>query len=258
MAREVEIALPHELNAQQREALVVTFAREAFINKGMIVDVSIHPPSPEGDSRNFHAHLLITMRRIGLESFGPKAREWNRKLQLVEWRRQWAQAVNHCLGRNGRLGRVDHRSFKERGIDREPTIHLGPVASYCQRHGVKTRRGDKVQQIRKLNKLVEQMKAIAKKHLMANSQRKQDDKNNTNSEGRSSEGEFWVTRLKEHKRNVALAYIRQALQMNKDFSDDDFRNLTFDDLERIHTKGVEFMKTLINDLEQYRDRGRGR
>jgi hypothetical protein len=55
-----------------------------FISKGMIADFAIHAPSKHGDMRNFHAHILLTMRHITPEWFGGKARQWNAKSNIYQ------------------------------------------------------------------------------------------------------------------------------------------------------------------------------
>ena len=77
LAREIRIALPHELTDQQREWLVKDFVREQLTRKGMIADVNIHAPGGKGDDRNHHAHILVTLRNVGPEGFGLVNREWN-------------------------------------------------------------------------------------------------------------------------------------------------------------------------------------
>ena len=84
LAREITVALPHELTDQQRKQLVTDFAREQFQRKGMIADVCIHAAGGKGDNRNYHAHILLTMREIGPDGFGLKAREWNSREQVED------------------------------------------------------------------------------------------------------------------------------------------------------------------------------
>jgi MobA/MobL family len=91
--------------------------------------------------RNFHAHVLLTMRKIEGEHFGKKCREWNQKDQLEQWRADWASQVNHSLELAGVEERVDHRSWAAQGIDREPGIHLGPALVEMERRGVETEAG---------------------------------------------------------------------------------------------------------------------
>jgi len=162
LAREVEFALPHELTDQQREYLVKDFVRENFVRKGMIADVSIHAPSREGDDRNYHAHVLLTMRRIGSDGFGEKAREWNSKAQLQEWRGQWEHLANRHLERHGHDARIDHRSLEEQGLDREPTIHVGPTATDFEREGIKTERGDMCREVEGRNSQLKKLLSLEK------------------------------------------------------------------------------------------------
>ena len=146
LAREVQLSLPHELTDAQRHDLVRGFVQEQFVGKGMIADLAIHAPSREGDRRNHHAHVMLTMRELAGDGFGNKAREWNATDQLEQWREQWAHHQNRALERHGHPARVDHRSFEARGIDREPTQHLGPVASDMERKGKASRIGDENRQ----------------------------------------------------------------------------------------------------------------
>lgn len=162
LAREVEISLPHELTEQQREHLVKDFVRENFVRKGMIADVSLHAPSVKGDTRNYHAHILLSMREIGPDRFGEKVREWNSKEQLQEWREKWEHLANRHLERHGHKERIDHRSLQEQGIDREPTIHIGPTATELERDGLKTERGDRHRSIEDRNRQFDQLQAADK------------------------------------------------------------------------------------------------
>ena len=47
--------------------------------------------------------------------------------ELLTSRENWAILQNYHLEKNGHDTRVDHRSYQERGIDREPEHHLGKV-----------------------------------------------------------------------------------------------------------------------------------
>ena len=75
-ARELLLALPHELDFEQRRALVRAFVAEHLVGQGMVADVAMHRPGKEGDQRNFHAHILVTTRRVGPEGFGAKEPAW--------------------------------------------------------------------------------------------------------------------------------------------------------------------------------------
>ena len=121
LAREIEIALPVELDLDQQIELVQAFAQEEFVSKGMVVDLAIHIDNPE----NPHAHLLLTTREMTPEGFGPKRRDWNGKEQLLEWRERWAALTNEHLRRAGHEMEIDHRSLEDQGIELLPGRKIG-------------------------------------------------------------------------------------------------------------------------------------
>jgi ATP-dependent exoDNAse (exonuclease V) alpha subunit len=136
LSREIQVSLPHELKPEQRKALLLAFVQKEFVARGMVADVNIHAPDRQGDNRNHHAHIMLTMRSIEAGGFSKtKAREWNDPRALKKWREQWAHHQNRALEKYGHAARVDHRSFKDRGIDREPQYHLGVTASAMVRKG---------------------------------------------------------------------------------------------------------------------------
>lgn len=134
LAREVVLALPNELDAEERAALAFGFSKEIAQEFGVGVDCALHAPSRDGDDRNFHAHLLLTACTVdadgGLgkkaERLDPIACKRSGAADSVSWLRpRWQDAVNTALARKGSNARVDHRSFKVRGIRRLPTVHVG-------------------------------------------------------------------------------------------------------------------------------------
>ena len=141
LARELQLSLPHELTHEQRRALVHDFVREHFVSHGMVADVAIHAPGKHGDDRNHHAHVMLTMRDLTADGFGNKRREWNNPDTLLQWREAWAREQNRTLERHGHAERVDHRSYEDQGIDREPTQHMGPTATDMERNGNPSRIG---------------------------------------------------------------------------------------------------------------------
>jgi hypothetical protein len=165
LAREITISLPHELTHEQRIELACDFVKKEFVEHGVVADIAIHAPPKRGDGRNHHAHILLTLREVGPEGFGKKARLWEQQEgtgkrkswrqfeteRLVEWRRLWAVYENRALTRYGHAERVDHRSLKDQGIDREPTTHIGPDANEMERRGINTDRGDQNRRIKATN-----------------------------------------------------------------------------------------------------------
>jgi ATP-dependent exoDNAse (exonuclease V) alpha subunit len=136
LAREVLLSLPKELSTNEQWELAVGWAqRELVSKKGMIAEVSLH--HPKGGKENPHCHILCTMRTIEGDAFSAKKpREWNDKGLLLHWRESWCDAENAALERAGRPERVDHRSLKAQGIDREPEIKIGAAAMAMKRKGL--------------------------------------------------------------------------------------------------------------------------
>ena len=54
---------------------------------------------------------------------------------------------------------VDHRSYKRQGIDKIPSVHLGPAASQMEKRGIRTDKGEVNRQIAADNKLLKEIKA---------------------------------------------------------------------------------------------------
>lgn len=150
LAREINMALPHELDLDEQLVLVRAFVLEHFVALGMVADIAIHAPVIEkgDDPRNFHAHVLLTMRQAGGGGLRwVKTREWNSEKMLARWRAAWSECQNQALEQKGLLQRVDHRSLAvqrtkaiERGdrvaaatLARAPEIHVGPKARTASR-----------------------------------------------------------------------------------------------------------------------------
>lgn len=129
VAREVETALPRELDREQQERLVESYVREQFTERGMVADVNLH----RADENNPHAHIMLTTRQITEEGFANKNRDWNKGEELARWREGWEIASNRELERAGFQERVSRLSHEERGITRQPTIHEGPARKMEER-----------------------------------------------------------------------------------------------------------------------------
>lgn len=66
-AREWVIALPDELDEEQRKELAKEFAQSLVDRYGVIADLAIHAPSQNGSDKNHHAHILLTTRKAELD-----------------------------------------------------------------------------------------------------------------------------------------------------------------------------------------------
>jgi len=175
LARNIELSLPQELTHEQHVELVCEFVKAEFVDRGMVADIAIHTPPYRGDGTNHHAHILLTMRDIDDEGvFGNKNRAWNKDELLEHWRERWADFQNRALEKHGHEARVDHRSLEDQGIEREPTIHLGPNTQALEDAGIPTDRGDQNRRIKSNNdnlNLAKQDLADSEKRLAALKQR---------------------------------------------------------------------------------------
>ena len=183
LAREVEVALPRELTREQQLALLRAYVKDNFVAAGMCADFALHDKC----DGNPHAHILLTIRPLKEDgTWGAKCRkvydldehgqripdgkggwknhredttDWNDKGKAEVWRAAWAAYTNQALKDAGRPERIDHRSYKRQGIDKIPSVHLGPAASQMEKRGILTDKGEVNRQIAADNKLLKEIKA---------------------------------------------------------------------------------------------------
>ena len=183
LAREIEAALPRELSREQQLALVRAYVKDNFVDKGMCADFAIH----DKGTGNPHVHIMLTVRPLKENgAWGAKCRkaydldengqripdgrggwknhredttDWNDKGNVEIWRAAWAAYTNRALEAAGQPALVDHRSYKRRGIDKIPSVHLGPAASQMEKRGIRTDKGEVNRQIAADNKLLKEIKA---------------------------------------------------------------------------------------------------
>jgi hypothetical protein len=161
LAREVELALPSLLEPADRQPIAERFAAALVERYKVAVSVAIHQPGKDGDQRNHHAHILFTTREMTPEGLGKKTCVLDdRKIgpqEVTKLHELAADIINEHLAAANADIRVDHRSFKDRGIDSEPTTHLGPAAIEMERRGEQTDRGE-------INRQAEEMSHGAAQH----------------------------------------------------------------------------------------------
>jgi hypothetical protein len=143
LAREILVALPPELSRVQRSKMVRRFSQELADRYQNAVDFAIHLPKTGSDQRHHHAHLLLTTRKITAQGLGERTtlelggRERHARgigpsvEDLGFMRRRWAEVTNEAFKDAGLNERVDHRSYKDQGINREPTPMM-PQKMYYQ------------------------------------------------------------------------------------------------------------------------------
>ncbi|EJE7078204.1 MobA/MobL family protein, partial [Salmonella enterica subsp. enterica] len=112
-ARYFDVAIPVELNNDDKKKLVAEYCQKNFVDKGMIADIAFH----DLDGKNPHAHVMLTLKTITAAGFGKKDRSWNDKKIMIQWRESWATMSNCYLEAAGSEERIDHRSLRTQCAD---------------------------------------------------------------------------------------------------------------------------------------------
>lgn len=143
LAKDFKISLPIELSPEQNKALILDFAKQAFVSKGMIVDLAIHDIDTQP-----HSHIKTTTRELTPEGFGGKVREWDKKETTLYWRELWAKVANEHLLKAGHDITISHLTLKEqmkealeemdKTTDLEEKIKLASKAIELDRPAMKT------------------------------------------------------------------------------------------------------------------------
>ena len=141
--REIEFALPRELDLVENEKTAIGFADLVAIQPAGLLPytLAIHG----GDLRNPHCHMMLSEKindgvERSCEKWFQKAKPQgidpttggarkadivNQKGWLLQVRQLWAQLCNEALAQNGADQLISHLSYAARGIERLPQIHIG-------------------------------------------------------------------------------------------------------------------------------------
>lgn len=152
LSREIEFAIPRELDQQQGIELARDFVQTEFVERGMIADLNVHWDIGADGLAKPHAHVMLTMREVGEDGFGSKVRDWNRSELISTWRERWADHVNEQLASLDIDARIDHRSLEAQGIDLEPqtkigapSLRMGPEADrLIEHHAIARENGERI------------------------------------------------------------------------------------------------------------------
>lgn len=157
--KEIVVALPVEIPDEEQTKLVKKFVKEALVDDGMVVDVSIH----RDQEHNPHAHLLCTVRpfddngewvkakskkeyllddkgnRILNEKGNFKTRNvdvtgWNSPEKIVHWREKFSEYTNESYKLNGLNIQVSHLSNEDIGIEKLPKQRLTRSEYYIEKN----------------------------------------------------------------------------------------------------------------------------
>ena len=103
----------------------------------MCADIALH----DKNDGNPHCHILLTMRPLNEDT------TWRAKSKK-----------EYILDENSIQDKVDHRSYQRQGIEQIPTIHLGVSATQMEKKGIATDRGNINREIRKQNRILQEIK----------------------------------------------------------------------------------------------------
>lgn len=179
-AREIVINIPHELMSGDQttgKMLAYEFASQLSNKYQIAVDVAVHAPDKHGDNRNYHAHLLLTTRKIEqdqhskikltdksqLEMSNTQLKQaglLSNQDELKEIRKAWAELANVYLDKHGINEHIDHRSHADRGLNILPTVKMGWQATELERKGIRTDVGDINRAIKAYNETIKKQEII--------------------------------------------------------------------------------------------------
>ena len=154
-AREWVIALPDELDPDQRKDLAKDFAMSLVDRYGVIADLAIHEPSKGGNDKNHHAHIMLTTRKAELDPNNKLILTTKTDIELSNTKRKsldmgttqeeikairtkWADLANYALEQAGHNEKIDHRSYADQGNGLQATIHEGTKVTQLRRYGIET------------------------------------------------------------------------------------------------------------------------
>src|SRR5699024_5009527 len=149
LAKNILIALPNDMTAEQQRITTEEFVKENFVEKGMVADVSIH----RDDVNNPHAHILTTLREFNEEGEWEKRKskrvpvlddegnqvfdekgwrktrsvklnDFDKRDTLIKWRENWSEKLNE-KSREYDLNKLySEKSFEDQGRLEKAEIRL--------------------------------------------------------------------------------------------------------------------------------------
>jgi predicted GIY-YIG superfamily endonuclease len=147
---ELQIALPRELNPEQRNELAREATRE-LLGDRFAYTLAVHTPLAKDNIEQPHMHLMFSERVVDSntqsmpeEQFfkrngAKKDRSWNDQNKPLEVREKWVEMMNGAMERHGQEQRLDARSWKNQGRHDlaelvEPKLLAGNEAEARQLH----------------------------------------------------------------------------------------------------------------------------
>lgn len=178
---EIQVAIPRELSRKERLEVIRDFVGEELGDRH-VYTVAIHNSKAMDGGEQPHAHIMFSIRELdGIERTkeqffkrandkdpekggAKKSREWSKderdRDRVGELRLSWEQHANRALAKAGKEERIDRRSLKDQGIDREPEPKMGPEVTQRLKRGQETEKGTKVIELRNYRKKQEEISKL--------------------------------------------------------------------------------------------------
>jgi hypothetical protein len=166
---EIVVSIPRELKSKARVELIRDFVGKE-LGERLVYTVAIHNPTAMDGGEQPHAHIMFSNRELdGIERSremffkranpkdperggAKKSREWSKDSRendrVLELRVSWERYANKALEQSGIEERIDMRSLKARGIEREPEPKMGPEVTQKLKRGEETEIGARVLELR--------------------------------------------------------------------------------------------------------------
>lgn len=180
---EIQVALPRELSRSERTEAIRELIQEELGDRHAYT-VAIHNSKAMDGGDQPHAHIMFSIRELdgvkrSRELFfrrandknpekggARKSRDWSKDSRendrINEIRVSWERIANGALEQAGREERIDRRTLKEQGIDREPEPKMGPKVTQRLKRGEETEKGGKVVELRDYRKKQEEVNRLEK------------------------------------------------------------------------------------------------
>ena len=178
---EIQVAIPRELSGKDRVNVIREFVAEELGDRH-VYTVAVHNSKALDGGEQPHAHIMFSIRELdGIdrtkEQFfkrandkdpekggAKKSREWSKderdRDRVGELRLSWERHANKALEKAGKEERIDRRSLKDQGIDREPEPKMGPIVTQRLKRGQESETASKVIELRNYRKKQEEISKL--------------------------------------------------------------------------------------------------
>ena len=159
-AGKVGTVIVKDMSRLGRNYLQVGFYTEMlFPQKGVrFIAVNDNVDSANGGMDNDFTPL----RNLFNESHKEDTVDWNDQKYGEIWRQAWQDTANRYLEAIGSPERLDLRSYARQGIDKIPTVHMGPAVSQLEKKGIQTNIGNLNRDIKAANSLMQSIRQMVR------------------------------------------------------------------------------------------------